>query len=372
MKSFIQRSFNIQEGEGNVVLLLFLQSFFLGIFFSSFEIGASSLFMTKYEGDIKMLAVALAISPVIGIILTGAYSKLQSSINFKALSVVNLLFICATTILLRIGFQTPLEENLIFFFFLLIGPLTILTIVGFWGSAGRIFSLRQGKRLFGILDSGQIVGAIVAGFAIPVFLEWVDNTENLLIISSISCAFALVLQLLVARLIKDDENEKEQKKEEKKSLSLKDFFKNRFILTMSVYAALSFFVAYFIWASFLNVSNIQFPTEDELTIFFGQFIGSLMILSIIIKTFAYTKLMKTYGIKVSLIIQPIILLVVLGASIAVGLLVDKENADSFLFFFLLVALARFFSKMLKDSIEIAAFKIIYQPLDTSIRHDVKA
>ena len=46
----------------------------------------------------------------------------------------------------------------------MMGPLNIIGLVGFWGTASRIFTLRQGKRLFGIIDGGQVIGIIIASY----------------------------------------------------------------------------------------------------------------------------------------------------------------------------------------------------------------
>ncbi len=35
-------------------------------------------------------------------------------------------------------------------------------MLGFWGTAGRYFTLREGKRLFGVIDTGAVVGMILA------------------------------------------------------------------------------------------------------------------------------------------------------------------------------------------------------------------
>ena len=49
--------------------------------------------------------------------------------------------------------------------FVMFGPLFVLSIVTFWGVANRLYNLRQGKRLFGIIDAGIIFGIIIKTMA---------------------------------------------------------------------------------------------------------------------------------------------------------------------------------------------------------------
>ena len=53
------------------------------------------------------------------------------------------------------------------------GPLRIIALVGFWGSVGRLFSLRQGKRLFGLIDSGWILGIILSRILLRIKLTMI-------------------------------------------------------------------------------------------------------------------------------------------------------------------------------------------------------
>ena len=83
----------------------------------------------------------------------------------------------------------------IFFVFIMLGPLNILAMLGFWGTTGRLFTLRQGKRLFGLVDSGLIIGIIISCYTIPVILSLNFESHNILLISSISVLIASVIQI---------------------------------------------------------------------------------------------------------------------------------------------------------------------------------
>ena len=372
MMKGVYKALNIEYGERTSVLLLLSQSVFLGVFYGAFDIGATALFLDVF--DAERLPGAFIISGLAGIILTTLYSKLQSRISFKNLAVINLLTVAVFTGLLRFGFEIYSSNWLVFFVFVMMGPLNIIALLGFWGTVGRMFSLRQGKRLFGLIDTGQIAGIILISYAVPVLLTFNFETKNLLLISSVSIFFALIFQFIIAGKFKLSEGPVSKGEALSWRTRIKEFFRNRYIAMMAVFVFLSVITAFFIAYSFLAASNDQYPQAREFAQFLGVFTGTLMIFTIIIKTFIYSRLMKTYGLKVSLVISAILVGFFTIVTALVGTIFGYTTAagTSFMLFFLLMALSRLFSKTLKDAIEAPSFKILYQSLDVKIRYDVQA
>jgi len=131
--------------------------------------------------------------------------------------------------------------------------------------------------------------------------------------------------------------------------------------------------AFFVQYSFLSVTKENYPDHNDLTEFLGAFTGSLLLFTFLFKTFLYSKLMKTYGLRTSIIISPFLLLIFTVLAVGIGSLWGYTAASvSFIFFFLIISLSRLFSKALKDAVEVPSFKILYQSLRVDIRHDVQA
>lgn len=370
MPSGIYRALNIKPDEGLSVFLMIAQSIFLGIFYGSFDVGAQALFLETY--DASMLGQAFLISGFCGIFLTSIYTFLQKRIRFSALSSMNLLFIAGLTFLLRYGFGFLEEKLLIFIIFVLMGPLNILALVGFWGTVGRMFSLRQGKRLFGLVDSGQVLGIIISSFAIPLLLTIGFQTRNTLLIASISIGLAVLFQIIITNRFSLNLSREVSVKKEKKT-GFATMMKDKYIQMMSIFVILSMVAAFFVHYSFLAVTDAQYPDPVDLASFLGLFTGSMMIFIILIKTFVYGWLMKTYGLKLSIILSPILLGVFTIAAVVVGAIFGFTLAAlNFALFFLIISLTKLFSRALKDSIEAPSFKLLYQSLDKDIRYDVQA
>ncbi len=364
----INKSFSIRREEQSAVYLLLVQTVFLGVFFALFDISATSLFINTF-GE-KMLSKAFLISGLLGFALTAVYYRLQIAWKFSKLILLNLLTIAITTFLIRLLFYASDSDWLVFIVFIMMGPLNLLGLVGFWGMAGRLFTLRQGKRLFGLVDSGQILGMIVISFSVPFLLGILNSDRDLLYISSFSVFLAFFIQLIIVR--KFDLNKEVVSKKEEEKLKLSTLLKDRYLRNMTMYVVLSMISAFIMFYIFLPTTKLLYPGDNEYTVFLGMFTGTLMIFTILIKTLAYDKITKNYGLRVNLLLPPILLtlfvLLSIGAGLAFGL---SPESSSFVLFFLFVALGRLFSVSLKNSIEVPSQKLLYQSLDSSIRHKVQ-
>lgn len=368
--NIINKALNIKEGEQLAVYLMLLQTVFLGVFLSIFDISATAMFMDVY-GE-KMLSKAFLISGLIGFALTAGYSKLQAVIPFSRLIVINLITISLITLLLRLGFEFSSSKVLVFLVFIMMGPLNLLGVVGFWGMASRLFTLRQGKRLFGLIDSGQIIGMIIISLMVPVLLGWLSDTKNLLYISSGSIIFALVIQIIISSKFDLNKVEINKNKSATTSESTLKLFKIKYVRAMALFVILSMLAAFFMFYTFLPITKAKYSGEGEYTNFLGMFMASLMLFTLLFKTFAYGKLTKVYGLKINLLLPPVILGIFTILAVIAGIVFGYTiESSSFMLFFLLISLGRLFSVSLKSGIEVPSQKILYQSLDTSIRHRVQ-
>ena len=365
----LHESLNLRREEIVPVSLLVMQSVFLGFFLGAFDVGANTLFLNSF--DQSMIPKAIVISGITGIILTSIYSFFQSRLRFSSLAALNLFTVFFITFLLRAGYYFSDTKWLAFALFVLMGPLNIVALVGFWGTAGRLFDIRQGKRIFGFVDTGQVVGVIVSSLSIPFLVTIGFQTKNLLYISAISMFLAFVFQVVISA--KFPQHLKIKIVKEAKKSTFADTLRIPYVRTIASFVVLSMLVAFFVHYLFLAVASQRFDNPDELAKYFGGLMGTLTVVSVLIKTFVYGSLMKTYGLKVSLLVSPVIMTLVTVSAALVGSFFGYTlESASFTFFFLLISLSKFFQKALKDSIESPVLKMIYQSLSPKIRHEVQA
>lgn len=366
----ISKALNIEKEERGIVYLLLTQSVFLGIFAGALDVGANALFLNVYSAE--LMPRAFMISGAVGIVFTSVYTYLQKRLPFKLFTVLNLLVTILLTAALRIGYGMSDDTWLTFALLVLMGPLIIISMLGFWGTAGRYFSLREGKRLFGIIDTGSIVGMILAFYAVPVLVRFDFNVYDTLLIGLGSLLFALVFQLVVLRRFEFTARQTDSREKSRKT-GFFSLFRKRYTSLMAFFVVLSVISGFFIHYSFMWATEANYDNNRELTSFLGAFFGTMMIFTVFIKSTLYGWLMKNYGLRITLLISPALLLILtVIASLVGGVFGYAAEAASFTLFFLVIALSKLFNKSLKDAIESPSMKILYQSLDSGERFDVQA
>ena len=161
------------------------------------------------------------------------------------------------------------SDWVIFAIFIMMGPLNLLALLSFYGTTGRLFTLRQGRRLFGFVDTGIVIGVIISSFSIPALLSLNVSTSNILLFSAISIFAALLVQIIIGKRYSQVRVKTEAKKESRASLKL--FREDRYIMSMGLFIALSVVVAFFIQYSFMAVTRARYPLEHDLASFLGSF-----------------------------------------------------------------------------------------------------
>ena len=133
----------------------------------------------------------------------------------------------------------------------------------------------------------------------------------------------------------DDKKTVDEDQESGSGTSLVAMFKSRYIGYMSLFVVLLISVTIFVHFSFLGVARESYPNHTDLAAFFGYFNGTLMVFSVLIKTFVYGRIMKTWGLKLALVASPILLLIFTLVAALIGGVFGL--AASFTMFFLIIS-----------------------------------
>jgi len=359
-----------QPEEKSQVLLLLANGFFMGIFLATYKVAAEAIFLSTFKGD--YLEEAFVAAGFLGVISTFLFARLQNIIKYSTLAVVNLVVLALISGTIWFLFRNYNGEYLVFAAFAFLGPITAVVLLGFWGVFNRMFNLRQAKRIIGGIDTGQLSATILAFFSIPLLVSYFEfPSENLFLISSISILIALLFLIRIVTKHNLDKMKTRTKEEIRESKFIK-MFKNKYIVLLSVFVLISIVILKFVDYSFLSVVQLQFPTEGSLTSFIAAINGMIMVLSFLIQTFVNDKIIGDYGLKVSLLVMPVILLIFSILAAIVHITGGSDISDSsFWMFFLFISLSKLFTTSLKDALENPAFKLYFMPLDIKVRFDIQ-
>lgn len=367
---------DVEPEETGPVSLLLAISFLMGVFLATVAVASQTLFLT-YEGISEKIHLPEAIfySGIFSIGITVLYNFLQGRISFKALAILNLVLIIGLTAFIEFGDDFVEDKVQLYRFgFILILPFTFITQLIFWGAFGRMFNVRVAKRIIGSVDLGTSIASIIAFFSIPIALASGVKVDALFSIGLVSIIGYLLLFIVLANKYITGEKSAVKSESEIKKLSFFAFLGNKYIISLSAFVIISTVAVRFVDYSFFNVSTVQFNNES-LPYFLSFFEATVVIFSFLFTTFATDRINQDYGLRVSLIINPILLILFTGAALGLGTFfgydLQTANQGSLVYFFIAVAMSKLFVNSLKDAIDNPTFKFYYVPIDREIKIDTQ-
>lgn len=399
MRNFLRRILAIDASEEGRVYMLLANSFFLGAFIVTYDVTVSTLFLDKlsdivshsHEANIQLgwlwrdviyrypLAISIIVTGLLGIIATAIFSTLQNLVSFSRLTIVNLLVILlmVSSITLAYNFVDPNVKSqyypLLLISFACLGPFNAIVLLGFYGTVSRAFNLKQEKRIMGTVDQGGMFATSLAFFAVPL-IDFKDP-KAYLYISALGLFVSLLTQVIFILKYSTPRLSQATSTEVSKADSrLDSLLKNKYVRLLSLMFLLSVVANIFVDYSFLLSSSYTFPVQRDLTVFLAYYGGILTVISLLMQVFIGDNIIEQYGVKVSLLILPILVAFFTLLAGLMGLFNDSNaiTTGNNLMFFVFIALSKLFFSVAKDTFEDPILKNFFIPLDISIRHDVQA
>ncbi len=367
---------DVEPNERGPVSLLLIISFFMGLFLATVAVASQSLFLEHFDERFQ-LPKALAYSGLLGMGITFLYNFLQGRISFVSLAVFNLILVIGFTAFIEFGEPYVSDvDSLYRFGFMLILPFTFITQLVFWGAFNRMFNVRVAKRIIGSVDIGTMVASILAFFTIPILLANGVKTTSLYTIGLVSIVAYLILFIVLANRYLAKGKTAIKSESEIKKLSLTQFLGSRYIMLLSLFIIVSMVALRFVDYSFFNATTGQFKTgSQELPTFLSLFEATVVIVSFLFTTFATDRINQDYGLRVSLIINPLLLIIFTVAALGLGWFfgydITTGEKSSIVFFFIAVAMSKLFINSLRDALDSPTFKFYYVPIDKSINIDAQ-
>lgn len=378
MFRLIYAALNVRPEEQQRAILLLGFGFFMGIFLATYQLASETELITQAgssDDSSQLIRQGLFAAAILGVITTALFAFFQNRISYGVFSIINLLIIFSTVtgfyILHRV---LPDEYSLYLSFaqFATLGPVVAVFLLGFWGVFGRLFDLRQSKRIIGGIDTGQLLAAIFTFFTVGLGVL-TFQTFNLLLVSAISVIGALVFLLIIVNKYKLGEVKAGY--EQSTNVSIKEMISSKYVVLLGVFISISIFAYLLVENSYLAALSEQYPVDEEASLrqFLGWFNGSILILSFIFQTFFNDRIIAEYGLRVALTILPVILGVLTIIVLVVGNLANLNVTwATGMTFFVFVALSKLFITFLRDALENPAFKLYFMTLDNKIRFDIQA
>lgn len=351
----------IRPGEGTRVAALVVHSLFNGVFCAFFLTAANALFLDRFE--ISFLPLAYIAAAAVGYVAVLAFSRLEKSAGVAALLVANLAVLLVVSGAFWFLARTTGNDWVVFAMFVFVGPMFGLVALGYWGLAGRLFDLRQGKRLFGLVGAGEEVSTIVGLFSIPFLVKALEGPLPLLLFATAGLLGSLLVVAGITRAFRAtlasgaDEPARPTAAAPGAGAGLSDLLRSRYFVLLAGSVVLLNFALYAVDFSFLAETRARFVGPEQLARFIGVFYGATKVVELVMKVGVSGRLLGQFGVKVGLLVLPVLLAVCAGFGVVIGGL-GLGAAH----FFVLVALAKLVAVVARSSAFEPSFRVLYQPV----------
>ncbi|MFC2124282.1 HEAT repeat domain-containing protein [Bacteroidota bacterium] len=361
---------NVEEGEETPALLLLGYGFFMGVFLATFKVVAETLFLKTMA---ESLREAIFVSGLLGVMSTWLYSFMQNRIGFAKLALFNLFAVFGFIGYLYLNISAASDPTLIYVLYVMLFPITSIMLLTFWGMFGRIFNLRQSKRIIGGIDAGQLIATIIAFLTVPLLINLLGSVDRILMISTLSIIICMIIFMLIIRHFKVGMEQVERTDESRRGLTLVKLFRYKYAIFLAIFIAVSIVTFSVVDYIFLTITEQQYQDETSLANFLSYMYLSIMGATLLMQTFVNDKLIATWGLKTALMILPVVLGIFTIGSLLTGTLLGYQiSSVAFFWFFLFIVFSKFFSHMIREALEVPTFKLFFMPLDVKIRFDVQA
>ncbi len=358
LRKTIQGAVGVRSSELSRVGWLVAHSLFIGLFSAFFLTASNALFLARFE--ISFLPLAYIATAVVGYFALMAFSQLQKRVSLQRTLVLSLVFQFVVAAALWLLTLATGNRWVVFLMFVWVGPAFSLLALGYWALAGRLFDLRQGKRLFGLVGAGEEVSTVVGLFSVPVLVRVMGGPIHLLPIALVGLVGCLVVVVAISARFTDALTGSSQARleaEQERPSSLLDLLRNRYFLLLASLVVFLNLANYIVDFSFLSQVRGRFQGPSEIAQFIGLFFGVTKILELLAKVFLSGRLLSQFGLKFGLMAVPVLLLACAGFAIAIGTL--GLSATSF---FVLMALAKLVWLVSRTSTFEPTFRVFYQPV----------
>ena len=197
LSAHLTRWLDVRPGEARQVLTSFFGAFCVISFLVLAKSLREALYLSSF--DVTTLPYVIIGAAVLSLPSAGLFGRLMASDNPRR---VYIMYLVAFGIGLAglqslIGVTLP-AANVTFYLFTLLGSSLLTT--GFWMVTAEQFSIRQAKRVFGLIGAGGTLGAVITGVSVG-NLTARFSTVELMFGLLILLAATLVLQFSTPSLV---------------------------------------------------------------------------------------------------------------------------------------------------------------------------
>lgn len=349
------------ESERTLLMFAFYTATSMGILW--LEVSSAALFLGEYGAS--SLPWIYIFSAGIGLSLSFIYSWMQRILSLRWVIVLIAILMAIPMLLFRWGLEIPsLLMVTVFAMRLWAEAIYGLNDLNVAITANQLFNIREIKRTFPLVSSGNLVADVLSGFSIYLLVLFV-GLKNVLLLSFIIMMLGAAILLYLSRTYEhafpDSLKRQAEADAPHSAQRLKGSMGNYVFLLFSffVLAQISMYLIEFQYLSQLEM-NLE---VDEIAAFLGIFSGFLGLIELGTQLFTSSRLIERQGVFAVVSILPLVILGISGLTL-LGSYPALFGAVA-LFFGLIIL--KFFDEWLRFTLVASTRPILFQPIPDSQR-----
>jgi len=343
-------------------LLFFFHNFFINVGTTLVYVSANVLLLEnhpEYSLPIAYIAAALAVMAAGKI-----YEYYEHHLILERLSLgtmlASLFLVVATMLLLWLGHGIGTAVAI------MVGYRVIYLLINleFWGLSALVFDVRQSKRLFSVIGSGDMP-AKALGAVLAVLIHSPSVLMILLVISLVFFGLAFYTQILTFRHtdVPNPHHARPRQSGSSDSKIVQKYFGGNKLVTalclgMVAVAAAATWIEYHF---FVNV-KYKFHSQHEVIFFVGSLLTGTYVISTFVKLLFSGKTVERFGVGFTLYLLPLTTIF-----ISLGLIISsyfRKDEPSLLVYY---CIAYLLFELVRRTIFDPVFLVLFQPLSTKNR-----
>jgi len=298
-------------------------------------------------------------SALVLLIVVSVYHKILK--RFSRLQVVYgtcLLFI-ALLILFRLWLALPgMVAPVAFYIF--VDVFGVVLVEQFWSLADSIHNTHEGKRWYGVVGTGGLVGGMVGGGAAALTIKYTSlQTPDLLLIAAAIIAIIIGLTWVMAHFAMYSHTEPTSAVQTPKPTDWRSLTSSRYLILIAAILLLAQLVSPVVEYQFLHVIETVYPAREHRTEVLSAFFSIMGAVSIGVNLIITPIILRFFGVLGGLLVQPIIL-----ASSALAFIMNPTLIPA--------ATLKICDRGLSYSINRASKELLYIPVDPVLIYEAKA
>ena len=236
----------------------------------------------------------------------------------------------------------------------------VILVEQFWSLANSIYSTREGKRWYGWVGTGGLIGGVVGGGSAAFIISYTPlETADLLLVAAAIVALIYGLTLLMSHLKIYSEKTPLSNNEKPDHNNWRLLIHNRYLMLIASALLLAQLVSPIVEYQFLSIIEKTFDDMEKRTAVLSLFFSILGAISIFINLLITPWILRSFGVLSGLLVQPIVL-----ATSAFGFMSHPTLYPA--------ATMKISDRGLSYSINRASKELLYIPVDPDIMYRAKA